>query len=295
MTKRISVIVNAGAGGTKMDQKVADLRHAFSGAGVIADFFLSHEGTDTREVTRNAISKGAQIVVAAGGDGTINAVAAEALESSTTLGIIPFGTFNHLSKDLGIPQDLESAVSLLGTGTEKSIDVAEVNNRIFLNNSSIGIYSKIVATRQRHERYGYSKGFALLLSLLSLVRRYSFVEVQIEIEGQTRSFRSPLVVIGNNKYEVEGLNFGSRERLDEGMLSLFVVRHAGVKTLATLLVHAFKKTLRQHDLFEEYFSKAVTVRTKKPVVKVGIDGEIISVSSPLEYKLRPRALRVITK
>lgn len=277
-----------------MDQKVPTLRDAFSRCGIEADFFLSHEGTDTKEVTRNAISKGAQIVVAAGGDGTINAVATETLDSDAVLGIIPFGTFNHLSKDLGIPQDLESAVRLFETGSEKQIDVAEVNGQIFLNNSSIGIYSKIVVTRQQHEQFGYSKSFALLLSLLSLIRRYSFIEVQIEIEGQRKSFRSPLVVIGNNRYEVEGLNFGSRARLDEGTLSIFVVRHAGVKTLATLVIHAFKKTLRQHDLFEEYFSKTVTVRTKKSVVKIGIDGEVISITSPLEYKLKPRALRVIT-
>src|SRR5205085_4914339 len=135
----------------------ARISRAFSAHGARVQIVTPDRDNDIRAITRRAIADGVETIVAAGGDGTINAVAAEVADSGRTLGVLPLGTLNHFAKDLGIPLDLERAVQVITRGRVAPVDVAEVNGRVFVNNSSLGIYPHIVSMR-RHQQERLARG-----------------------------------------------------------------------------------------------------------------------------------------
>jgi diacylglycerol kinase family enzyme len=235
-----------------------------------------------------------KIIVAAGGDGTANGVASKLVNTEACLGILPMGTFNHLARDLGIPAGLNEAIALVGSGEQKSIDVGRVNDKIFLNNSSLGLYPKLVRYREERQRNGWRKSLALLQAIVSLTRRYSFLNMEMEIHGSRQLYKTPFVFIGNNEYEIERFNIGHRARLNAGSLSVYVARWGGRLGLIKLAWHALVwGGLRQHKDFEEYKATKIEISTRKKFLRVALDGEVVTLSMPLRYKIIPQALRVI--
>jgi hypothetical protein len=146
--------------------------------------------------------------------------------SGVRFGVLPLGTLNHFAKDLGIPLELDEAVRNLATGLPRQVDVGEVNGRIFLNNSSLGLYPDIVRDREEQQRrLGRGKWPAALWATLAALRRYPFLSMRLTVNGETLARRTPFVFIGNNRYTMEGLAIGERDCLDDGLLSLYVAQH----------------------------------------------------------------------
>ena len=131
------VIVNAGAGLGYCGEWSAGLAEKFRAQGAEADITLARSGGEMIARARRAVADGAPVVVAGGGDGTINAVASALVGSQTRLGVLPLGTLNHFAKDMNIPLDLDAAVANAVRGKTARVDVGEVNGRIFLNNSCL--------------------------------------------------------------------------------------------------------------------------------------------------------------
>ncbi|MEO7242957.1 MAG: diacylglycerol kinase family protein, partial [Variovorax sp.] len=182
--KRLFVIVNASSG-KGHDQALADgLRGLFSAAGAAAEISLAHGGGEIASLVEAAIAQGAEIVVAGGGDGTVSSVAAALAGSDITLGVLPLGTLNHFAKDLGLPLELDAAVRCIVAGQSTRVDVGEVNGRVFINNSSLGLYPDIVRERERQQkRIGRGKWPALLWASVSALRRYPFLDVRLNVQG----------------------------------------------------------------------------------------------------------------
>jgi diacylglycerol kinase family enzyme len=245
------------------------------------------------ELARAAAAEGPPLLVAAGGDGTVNAVAAELVGRPTVLGVLPLGTLNHFAKDLGIPTDLERAVRALRDGSVARIDVGEVNGRIFLNNSSLGLYPDIVRQREhQQERLGRGKWHAMAWAFLGALKRYPFMNVRLEADGEVFARRTPFVFIGNNEYRMEALQIGARACLDRGLLSLYVAHRTGRLGLLRLAVRALFGRLSQASDFDSVCAREILVETRRPRVRVATDGEVTIMQSPLRYRVRPGALRV---
>jgi diacylglycerol kinase family enzyme len=248
------------------------------------------------DAAREAIEQGTRLLVAAGGDGTIRSVASVVLGTRAVLGILPTGTLNHFARDLGLPLDLASAARVLAAGRVREADVGEVNGRLFLNNSSIGLYALMVERRdQERQRLGMSKWVAMLLAFISLFRRYPRVRVSLTLEGSGQPMRceSPLVFIGNNRYETDLLNLGRRTRLDSGELWVYLL-HA--PTRAKLLWLVLRGLFgRLHDVrdFRSFAVRSLMIETRKKRLRVAADGEVARLEPPLVYRSRPKALRVI--
>ncbi len=164
-------------------------------------------GGDLAARTRRAASRG-DTLVAAGGDGTVNAVAAVAVETGATLGVLPAGTLNHFAKDLRIPLDPAEAVDTIVAGHVQMVDVGEVNGRIFVNNSSIGIYPRMVWERDGEQRRGRRKAVAFGIAMLRTWRNYRTFAGRLLIDGTPHVVRTPFVFIGNNEYVAEGIPAG---------------------------------------------------------------------------------------
>jgi diacylglycerol kinase family enzyme len=252
------------------------------------------EGADVREAARRALKARPAVLVAAGGDGTLSAVADVVRGTDTALGVLPCGTLNHFAKDLGIPLDPAEAARVIAAGRRKRVDVGEVNGIGFINNASLGIYPKIVRERTAQQRrFGRSKRTAMLWATLAVLDRSPLVDLRLELEGQAHEFHAPFVFVGNNRYALEGFQIGTRERLDAGMLDLYTTRRSTALGLLGLALRALFGRLRQADDFLEASVPALRVESRRAQLFVATDGELRLMQTPLEFRIRPRQLQVI--
>ncbi|TFW30951.1 diacylglycerol/lipid kinase family protein [Duganella callida] len=289
----IVVIINASAGLGYCGGWTAALAEKFSSHGVQADITLAQSGEEMIERARRALAEGASTVVAGGGDGTINAVASVLAGSATRLGVLPLGTLNHFAKDLKIPLELDAAVANAVTGAPCKVDVGEVNGRIFLNNSSLGIYPDIVRDREQQQRHlGRGKWPAFGRAVLAALRRFPFLSVRLKINGEEHLRRTPFVFIGNNEY-LQGLTIGARERLDTGKLCLYVAQKPTRLGLFRYAVHALLNRLAQARDFDVLSAPELVIETRHHHLRVATDGEVTVMQPPLRYRSRAAALTVL--
>jgi YegS/Rv2252/BmrU family lipid kinase len=289
----VVIVANAGSG-TGLAESVRDqLIELFAANGVNARFELAKNGGEITEVAKKAAAAPEQIVVACGGDGTMNAVANALVGTDNVMGVIALGTFNHFAKDLGLPLDLAGAVKVICTGVEYRVDVAEVNGHIFVNNSSLGLYPQLVHRRQKQQRLGHGKWPAFFWAAVTVLRRFAFMQVRLIADHKEFGSRTPLIFIGNNRYEMEGLNIGGRKSLREGCLSVYLTKRTGRLGLLVLALKALFGRLRGAKDFVSLATTELTIQTRRRLINVAVDGETIAMPSPLHYKIRPGALCVM--
>ncbi|NHQ90355.1 diacylglycerol/lipid kinase family protein [Janthinobacterium lividum] len=291
---KIAVIINGGAGCGYAPDWAQQLEAKFAAVGLDADITLAQSGAEMIATAEQALRDGAPIVVAGGGDGTINAVASVVVGSGTPFGVLPLGTLNHFAKDLNIPLELDAAIANVAQGVPHQVDVGEVNGRIFLNNSSLGLYPDIVRDREKQQRrLGRGKWLAFSWALLAALRRYPFLSVQLTLNDAVHARRTPFVFIGNNEYLMEGLNIGERERLDGGQLSLYVAQRPGRLGLLKLALHALFGKLSQAKDFDVLTASDLEIATHHRRLRVATDGEVTIMNTPLQYRIRTAALAVL--
>jgi diacylglycerol kinase family enzyme len=289
----LTCILNCASGSSSGPELREQLSRIFAEIGTPARILLAPSGAQVSELARRAVHENSQIIVAGGGDGTLNAVTTELLRTSIPLGVLPLGTWNHFAKDLRIPQDLEGAARNLLTGRAVPVDVGEVNGLIFLNNSSLGIYPRMVRRREEQQKQGRHKWLAFAQASLSVLRHYSLLRVRLHLDGMELWRKTPFVFIGNNQYEMEGLNIGGRKKLDAGELCIFIANRAGRLDLVRLGFLALFGHLNEASDLDVLTAKQFSIETRRPQASVSTDGEVHQMKTPLNYLIRPGALRVI--
>ncbi len=213
--------------------------------GTRAETVVVGHGSELVPIARRYAESGCRTIVAAGGDGTVSSVASALVGTQAALGILPLGTLNHFAKDVGIPLDLDAAVETIINGRERLVDVGELNGRIFINNSSIGLYPAIVQERSEHQRRGVSKWVAFARALYTVMRRVPHFHASMHADGKyDGTDRTPFIFVGNNPYETTGLDIGERRRLDTG--KLWVCRAPGAGR-AALVEDGDPRPVRPHD------------------------------------------------
>lgn len=290
---KIEVIVNASSGTGENAALKERLNELFAREGVVAHVALAQSGHEISELAKRAALGDSDIVVAGGGDGTINSVTSQLLNTKKTLGVLPLGTMNHFAKDLHIPLELEAAVATIIKGHVANVDLGEVNGHIFINNSSLGLYPSIVREREKQQRLGSGKWPAYVWAAVAVLRRYPFLDIRLDVDGKALSSRTPFVFIGNNEYEMETLNIGGRACLDAGELSLYVTNRTGRLGLVRLALRALFGGLRQEKDFLAMCTKEIWIDTKHKRVRVALDGEVTVMEPPLHYRVLPGKLRVL--
>ena len=290
----IPVILNALSGNGESAAQPESLERSFRKAGLAARIIVLRPGEDLREVARRALGDRPPVMVAGGGDGTLNGVAEVLCGSETALGVLPTGTLNHFARDLRIPAAIDEAVRIIAAGRRSRIDVGDVNGRCFLNNSSLGLYPNAVRERTRQQRrFGRSKRAAMVWATLAALRRSRLLDLRLQLEDGERSYRAPFVFVGNNQYHMEGFDIGTRERLDAGYLSVYTTQRCTAGGLAMLFLHALFGRLRQADDFTALRARTVQVDTPRSRLLVATDGEVSVMETPLRFTIRPRCLQVI--
>jgi YegS/Rv2252/BmrU family lipid kinase len=290
----IDVIINAAGGSFVENETLESIENAFNAAGLRATFHLAKSGGEVSDLAQTIVSRGSEIVVAAGGDGTLAQVASIVSSAGKTFGILPLGTLNHFSKDLGIPQDISGAVAVIAGGNTRQIDLGEVNGRTFINNSSIGLYPRIVKHREAQQaRLGRGKWYAAFLGAIGAFRRSPFYRVRFDLGEHSFVRKVPFVFVGNNLYEMDLYNIGTRQSLENGVLSVYFLHRGGRWGVLKLLFRTVIGRLKQWRDFEEIETRAITIDTRKKKIMVALDGEVVVMQMPLEYRILPKALTVI--
>ena len=288
----IAIVLNATSGHGTAPKAAERLKEIFAEAGREARIILVRGGSETNAAMRRAVEAGCETLVAGGGDGTINSGATAVVGQTIPLGVLPLGTLNHFAKDLGIPLDLEEAAKVVLDGVVCRVDVGEVNGRIFLNNSSLGVYPAIVRLREKYSGTVGGKWIAALWAGLTVLRRRPFMAVRIVAEGEAIVRRTPLVLVGNNEYRMAGIHAGSRESLAQGRLALYVLnaeQRPGLIGLAWQVLLKGAEQVKEVDLITV---EEATVETRRRRMQVAADGEVFTLDTPLKYRIRPGALRV---
>ena len=295
----VTVLWNSAAGWSDSDEESQKVRDILSADGAEVTVRRMNKGEDIIGLTKQLVREGSTVLVAAGGDGTVNAVASGLVNTSAALGVIPAGTLNHFARDLSVPLDLEGAALTVREGREIVVDVGCVNDRIFINNSVLGLFPVYRSARQALERHGLSKSrvgqfLSFSLALLRVIWRFPHVTLQFTTQaGEKRTVKTPFVLVGNNEHELEKWNIGHRETLSEGRLWIYVMRRCSRWAAVKYLVQFLFKRFSLRNAFDVFRAREIRVAGKSKTIRVGVDGEVVRMNTPLIYRSLPGSLRVI--
>jgi len=290
----VLVCINRSSGSAERSKTESEeIRDAFAAAGLNARVELL-AGEAIADRVKKAVDEGSDLLVVGGGDGSISGAAGILAGTKTRLGILPLGTLNHFARDLGIPADLEEAAKLIATGTARSIDVAEVNGRVFVNNSAIGLYPLMVLDRElQQKRLGRSKRLAMLVASARTLARFNHYRLTLTVNDEQERIDTPLLFVGNNDYRIDIGAPGKRENLEDGRLSVFVMRKKTRRGLIAASIRALFNRARPDDMVSLANVERLKVASRRSHLIIAVDGEVESVSGPLDYRVRKGALQVI--
>lgn len=291
---RITVLLNCGGGAVRRDPKIgAKIADAFRAANMDADVEFT-SGADCAARCRLIIERSNDLLVVGGGDGTISTAASVLAGTGKMLGILPLGTLNHFARDLGIPAELQQAAELIGRRSERLVDIAEMNDRVFINNSAIGLYPLMVVDRDlQRRRLGRSKRLAMIVASIRTLARFGHQRLILTVNNEKARVDTPLLFVGNNAYRIDVGAPGQREAIDQGQLSVFVMRKKTRRGFIAASIRALFNRARHNDMVQLEEIERLKVECHRSVVAVSLDGEVVHAKPPLDYKIRRKALRVI--
>lgn len=251
-------------------------------------------GLDVGAAVRDRLSRGKTLFVAAGGDGTVNAVLQPLVQHpEAALAVIPQGTYNHFARDLGIPLDWEAALDVALNGTPRTIDTGRANDRFFVNNLSIGLYPDLVRRREEKGR-DYPRWKARLYALYHTMRKFRHVTLAIESAHHHELVQTHVFMISNNSYDLSRLGIEApRATLEEGRLSVYWLPHISRLKLMRFVARYLAGRVRETPGFRSFRTARVKVQSSKPLIRVGIDGEVFTLATPLIITTVPQSLAVM--
>lgn len=293
---RIAVLLNSAGGRLSREPGLVDqTRAAFTAAGVDAEIETLAAGKLVDRADELIAAGGLDALVVGGGDGTLGAVAALLAGTGLPLGVLPFGTLNHFARDAGIPLDVKGAVDVVAAGHAGTVDLAEVNGHVFVNNSSVGLYPLMVRDREhQQERLGRGKWPAMARAAVRAAWRLSRWRLRIRAAGQREDIETPILFVGNNRYETSLFGLGTRAALDDGQLYLYALKGRTRIALARAVLRALLGRLdHERDFVVIGGTAEAVIESPRARLHVAADGEALTLQAPLTYRIRPGALKLL--
>lgn len=289
------IILNAGSGHAETAAQRSTIEDTLTRAGrtftlrVVEDpSRLDDMASDMARLARDS----GGILVAAGGDGTINTVAGKAVEAGCPFGVLPQGTFNYFGRTHGIPEDLDEAVQALLTARLQPVQVGVVNQRIFLVNASIGLYPQIIEERESDKKqFGRSRVVALLSMIKTALGRTQYLRITLDAGGQTRTLRTAMLFIGNNSLQMEQLGIlPLSSALEDGKLAAIAPKSVGRIGMMGLMLRGALGMLGGASNLVSFSFASLTVKQRtlygtRRKIKVATDGEVCQLDTPLRFSV----------
>ncbi|SDI28295.1 diacylglycerol kinase family protein [Variovorax sp. OV700] len=295
------IVLNAGSGSADAAQTRRIVEEGCAGAGRRHRIFVVDERATVQALAREAVERARAVggvVVAAGGDGTVNAVAQATLGSGLAFGVLPQGTFNYFSRTHGIPRDTAEALQVLLTGQPRPAQVGLVNDRVFLVNASMGLYAELLEDRESYKaRYGRSRWIAFFAGLLTVMRGHRHWNLRMAWRGQERDLRTPTLFVGNNPLQLLQVGIEHADAPENGQLAAVALKPVGVLAMPELLVRGALGRLGGADEVLSFPIESMTVKASRSHgprrVKVATDGEIAWAEMPLLFRVSPEPLWLV--
>ncbi|MEF7616222.1 diacylglycerol kinase family protein [Aquincola sp. MAHUQ-54] len=294
------VVLNPGSGRDDAHETKALIERVLTEAGRAHEVLMC-AGTPVPQVAMKAVERACAeggIVVAAGGDGTINAVVQAVLGRGCALGVLPQGTFNYFGRVHGIPLDTEAATRALLDATVEPVQVGQVNDRVFIVNASVGLYPQLLEDREAYkQRYGRHRLVALWSAVVTLFRAHRPLRMVMRCGGEERNVRTLTLFVGNNPLQLRQIGLPEAPLIGGGRLAAVMLRPVGTLPLLRLLLQGALGRLGEADdvlsfPFEELSARPALPR-RRAMVKVAVDGEIIQLRAPLRFAAAPEPLPLL--
>lgn len=288
---KAAVIMNMSAGSEEGEFSADNIKNALDESGIEYKIF---DIGSTQPLKPKDIQNKYDTLIAAGGDGTVNFAANLVYSTDIALAVIPAGTLNHFAKDIGMPLTLEDTIGVIKSNNTAKLDAASVNDEIFINNSSIGLYALAVRHRDiEQSKKGWGKWRAMFAAFITVFKRFPLYTINIKIDGRTETFRSPIIFIGNNEYNLDLFSLGTRQILNKGVLSIYIARCKTRFGILKLIFSVLINRLMLNKDFDEMLATEIEINSRKHSLDVAYDGEVKKVRTPIIYKILPGKLKVI--
>lgn len=294
----LTVVMNAASGSDDKRAVREAIHKALTSGQRDVRMMLASRPQDIGRLAREAVEDGkrqARIIVAAGGDGTLNGVANALVGSGLPMAVIPLGTFNYFARDLGIPLDPAAAAAAIGGGSVRHVQAARIDGRVFLINANLGLYRELQEKREQDKRrFGRNRIIAVISGFVTLLRDHRALDVRMEVDGQLIELRTPLLFFGNNRLQLENLGLPAGECMTAGRLAMLALRPMGRSELVLLALRGALRGLRDATKLERYYATQIEVRGRPgSSVRVAVDGEVMSCRMPLRVEVLRDALPVV--
>jgi diacylglycerol kinase family enzyme len=295
------ILFNGGSGHQEKAEVRAVVERLLSRAGREHHVRVVEDPTQLGAAARETVARArarAGVVVAAGGDGTINAVVQAALGSGCPFGVLPQGTFNYFSRTHGIPADPVQATQVLLTARAHPVQVGLVNDKAFIVNASLGLYPELLEDREAYkQQFGRSRVVAFWSALATLLREHRQLRLAIEHRDETRGLRTPTLFIGNNRLQLERIGIAQAELLEHGHLVALASRPLGTLAMFGLLMRGALGRLGDADSVTSFAFRRIGVqpalRYGSSRIKVAVDGEVLWLKTPLDVRVSPEPLYLL--
>lgn len=249
-------------------------------------------GLDCLREVRECLARGTRLFIAAGGDGTVHHVVQALIRTEAALAVIPTGTYNHFARDLEIPLDWAEALDVALHGDLRSVDTGRVNDRFFVNNVSLGLYPEMVARREARGR-DYPRWKARIFAFSGTLRKYRHVTLAVESGGRSELIRTHVFMVSNNSYALERFGVAApRDTLTGGVLSVYWLPHTSRFRLMRYVARYLAGRVRTIPGYRSFRTTGLRVQSTHKEVRVGIDGELFTLDTPLAIRIEPQSLLV---
>ena len=299
-TKPLSIIYNKNSGFHAANKEAVyeELVQVLSSHGYEIQSFelgqdVSFDALMDKVLARHQQQQEVGVVVAAGGDGTLNAVAQRLMHTNIPMGILPLGTFNYVARVLNIPLDLIQAANIIATGQNREVHVAQLNDHIYLNNASLGLYPLFIQKREFYnQKFGRFPLHAYTSGLDVLIRDRKELKLEIEVDHHIYPVKTPLIFFGNNQLQLADLNLKIAKDAAQGKVAGVVVAKSDKRTLFKLLSQLMRGNIEKAPDVYSFAAEQVTIHTKRNKITVAIDGEIVEMKPPLQISVKKNALNI---
>ena len=301
MPAPLYIVFNLGAGHGSGDTVHNTITAACAAAGREVQVLAVDDPRRLGDIARQAVQlaqANGGVVVAAGGDGTINTVAQATLGSGCDFGVLPQGTFNYFSRTHGIPSDPAEAMQVLLTAQAQPVQVGLVNGQVFLVNASLGLYPRLLEDREAWKsQFGRNRLVAFGAGLMTLLRGHRNLHLDIDVQGSRRALRTPTLFIGNNALQMEQLGLPQARAIDAGALAVVALQPLGRWAMLGLVLRGALGRLGEADAVIGFGCQRLTVlpswRWARRGMKLATDGEVQRTRLPLEFSVSPTPLQLI--
>lgn len=291
----VTVVMNAGSGSTDKHAARAEIEAGFR------DFDLAvriaRRPPDVATLAAAAAIERPGLLVAAGGDGTLNAVAGVARAAGLPFAAIALGTFNYFARELGMPTEPGMAARAIAGGVLRRVPVGEMDGRLFLNNASIGLYRRLVERREQDkQRFGRSRLVAVASGLVTLLREHQPYRLRLDIDGRESVLSTPGVFFGRNALQLARLGLDEALCVARGELAVLALREVGRRELLGLALRGATARLETAGNLQQHCAASVEVdfAGRGPRrIRVALDGELADCRLPLHVRVVPDALTVV--